>query len=256
MCLIFFSIDNHPVYKLILAANRDEFYGRKTAAANYWTDHPEILGGRDLEAGGTWLAMNRNGRISFITNYRDPHHNNPNAPTRGNLVSDFVIGDRGSYDYLRGIEDYAKTYNGFNLVVGDGKDFAYLSNYGSGTEKLKPGFYGLSNHLLDTPWPKVVEGKERLGPVLAQRKIDPEEIFNILHSNIPAKDAELPDTGVGLELERALSAMFIKTPNYGSRSSTVVLVDHEGEVIFSERVYEPGTNNFTTQTFRLRLSSH
>ncbi|HZX74640.1 MAG TPA: NRDE family protein, partial [Cyclobacteriaceae bacterium] len=225
MCLIFFSINNHPTYKLIVAGNRDEFYGRKTAAASYWTDHQEILGGRDLEAGGTWLAMNKNGRISFITNYRDPKHIDPKAPSRGKLVSDFVMGKEKPYDYLKNIEADAKAYNGFNLVVGDINSFAYLSNYGEGTEKLKSGFYGLSNHLLDTPWPKVTEGKKKLTPILAQERIDPNEVFDLLHNESMADDSKLPSTGVPLELERALSAMFIKTPNYGSRCSTVVLID-------------------------------
>lgn len=253
MCLIFFSIHHHPTYKLIVAGNRDEFYGRKTAAANYWTDHPEILGGRDLEAGGTWLAMNRNGRISFITNFRDPLHINPTAPSRGKLVSDFVLGKESPFVYLNQRESEAKTYNGFNLVAGDSNGFAYLSNYGAGTQKLKPGFYGLSNHLLDTPWPKITEGKKRLAPLLNENKIEPEEIFRILHSESRAEDRELPSTGVPLELERALSAMFIKTPNYGSRCSTVVLIDQDNRVNFSERVYTPGTDEFTTQVFKFTI---
>jgi len=253
MCLIFFSIDNHPTYKLIVAGNRDEFYGRKTAAANYWTDHPEILGGRDLEAGGTWLAMNKNGRISFITNFRDPSHINATAPSRGKLVSDFVLDNQNPFDYLKQLEPYAKTYNGFNLIVGDASGFAYLSNYGEGAQKLKPGFYGLSNHLLNTPWPKVTEGRKRLVPLLNEKKIEPEEIFEVLHSESQAEDSKLPSTGVPLELERALSAMFIKTPNYGSRCSTVILIDHNKQVSFSERVYLPGTNEFTTQVFKFTI---
>jgi uncharacterized protein with NRDE domain len=253
MCLIFFSINHHPTYKIIVAGNRDEFYGRKTAAASYWTDHPEILGGRDLEAGGTWLTMNKNGRISFITNFRDPAHINPKAPTRGKLVSDFVLGKESAFDYLKKIEPDAKTYNGFNLVVGDASGFAYLSNYGEGIQKLNSGFYGLSNHLLDTPWPKVTEGKRRLAPLLDQKKIEPGEIFDVLHNESRAEDNNLPDTGVPLELERALSAMFIKTPNYGSRCSTVILIDQDNQVIFSERVYAPGTNEFTTQVFNFKM---
>ena len=251
MCLIFFSINHHPAYKLIVAANRDEFYKRKTAAAGYWDNHPEILGGRDLEAGGTWLAMNKNGRISFITNFRDPSHINPIAPSRGNLVSDFVLGNESAADYLRHID--ARRYNGFNLVAGDSNGLSYLSNYGSGIQHLQPGFYGLSNHLLDTPWPKVAEGKKNLAPVLDKNKIEPGEIFEVLHNEAQAQDDTLPDTGVPLELERALSAMFIKTPDYGSRCSTVVLIDRDDRVSFSERVYLPRTDKFSTQTFNFNI---
>jgi len=253
MCLIFFAIDHHPVYKLIVAGNRDEFYERKTAAANYWNDHPEVLGGRDLEAGGTWLAMNKNGRISFITNYRDPQHIDAHAPSRGKLVSDFVIGNQSPVVYQKNIEPNAKAFNGFNLVVGDLNEFAYLSNYGEGTQKLKAGFYGLSNHLLDTPWPKVTEGKKKLEPVLAHSTIDPNDVFEILHNEVRAADNRLPSTGVPLELERALSPMFIKTPNYGSRCSTVVLIDRNNEVSFSERVYDHTSDDFTVQHFKFNV---
>ena len=253
MCLIFFSVDNHPVYKMIVAGNRDEFYARKTASADYWPDHPQILGGRDLEAGGTWLAMNKNGRISFITNFRDPSHINVHAPTRGKLVSDFVLGNDSPYNYLKSIESDEKKYNGFNLVTGDDRGFSYLSNYGGETKMLAPGFYGLSNHLLDTPWPKVTSGKRLLAPVLNQRNIDSHDVFEILHNELRADDSKLPDTGVPIDLERALSSMFIKTPNYGSRCSTVVLITHTGEVDFSERVYDPASDKFTVQNFKFKI---
>jgi uncharacterized protein with NRDE domain len=255
MCLIFFSLRQHPTYKLIVAANRDEFYQRKTAAADFWEDNPAILAGRDLEGGGTWLGMNRNGKISLLTNYRDPSNISPTAPSRGKLVSDFLANGESGETYLKRIEPTAPQYNGFNLIVGNPNELWYLSNYRKGVLPIQPGFFGLSNHLLDTPWPKVVRGKEKLKPVLSQSKIDPGELFDLLYDDQRAEDAQLPETGIGLERERALSSMFIKTSNYGSRCSTVILVDYQNRVSFSERVYDLTTFAFTEKNFAFNAPS-
>jgi len=249
MCLIFFSVQAHPAYKLIVAANRDEFYERKTAPADYWHDAPFILGGRDLEAQGTWLAMTRSGKISLLTNYRDPKNINPAAPSRGKLVSDFLLDDTSARDYFRQLEPRAKTYNGFNLVAGTLDELWYFSNYQQGIHRISNELHGLSNHLLDTSWPKVLRGKEKLKPVLNQKVIKPEVLFDFLYDDQRAADEQLPETGIGLERERALSSMFIKTSNYGSRCSTVVLVDYENNVQFTERVYDTKTFDHTTTTF-------
>jgi uncharacterized protein with NRDE domain len=254
MCLIFLSIHNHPNYKLILAGNRDEFYNRKTAAAQFWNDQPAILGGRDLEAGGTWLGMSKTGKIATVTNYRDPQNIDPHAPSRGHLVSDFLVDDIAPSQYLSAISSNGKRYNGFNLIVGSMDELWYYSNYGPGIEKLAPGFYGLSNHLLETSWPKVVRGKERLRPVLDKSKIDPEELLAMLYDEQRAEDELLPSTGLSLERERALSSMFIKMEGYGSRCSTVILIDKNNEVIFSERVYNAPTFEYTTQNFRFKIT--
>ncbi len=176
MCLIFTAINYHPVYKLIIAANRDEFYARKTAAANYWTDYPNVLGGRDLEAGGTWMGMTKGGKISMLTNYRDPLHIKSNAPSRGFLVADFLEKNVDPASYLKAIEP--SKYNGFNLIMGDVDNLWYVSNYKEGITKLENGLYGLSNHLLDTPWPKVVRGKKKLAPILGKSNITSEELMN------------------------------------------------------------------------------
>jgi uncharacterized protein with NRDE domain len=249
MCLIFFSIRQHPAYKLMVAANRDEFYNRKTAAASFWQDHPQILGGRDLEAFGTWMAMTKSGKISMLTNYRDPANINPAAPSRGQLVTDFLLEDTTPQHYLQKLEPVSKQYNGFNLLVGNTNELWYHSNYKKGYEQIADGFHGLSNHLLDTPWPKVVRGTEKFKAVTTKSSIDPEEIFSLLYDGELAPDAKLPQTGLPLERERALSSMFIKTDNYGSRCSTVVLVDYKDNVIFAERVYDLKTFAYTTQTF-------
>ena len=253
MCLIFLSVNNHPNYKLILAGNRDEFYNRKTALAEFWKDHEHVLGGRDLEAGGTWLAMTTGGKIGMVTNYRDPLNINPAAPSRGYLVSDFLIQDVNAEEYSRNISANGKKYNGFNLIVGDTNALWYCSNYRAGIEKLSSGFYGISNHLLETPWPKVLRGKEKMKPILANDVIDPEMIFEVLYDDQIAADQLLPDTGLTLDRERALSSMFIKTEGYGSRCSTVILVDKNNDVLFSERAYDFKTFLYTTQTFKFTV---
>lgn len=253
MCLIFLSLNDHPTYKLIVAANRDEFYNRKTEAASYWKDHPTLLGGRDLEASGTWMGITTSGKISMLTNYRDPQNINPQAPSRGKLVSDFLIGDESGDEYLKKISSHVKMYNGFNLINGTVDELYYYSNYAEGIQQIKPGLHGLSNHLLDTTWPKVARGKEKLKPILSQSTINPEDLFAFLFDNQLAADNLLPQTGLSLERERALSSMFIKTDNYGSRCSTVILVDQSNHVQFIERVYNLETFEYTTGTFEFLI---
>jgi uncharacterized protein with NRDE domain len=255
MCLIFLSLHNHPTYKLIVAANRDEFYNRKTAAASYWKDHPTLLGGRDLEASGTWMGITTSGKISMLTNYRDPQNINPDAPSRGQLVSDFLIGNLSGEEYLKKISQHGKTYNGFNLINGTVGDLYYYSNYAEGIQQIKPGLHGLSNHLLDTKWPKIERGKEKIKPILAQSKINPEDLFAFLFDDQLAADDLLPQTGLSLERERALSSMFIKTDNYGSRCSTVILADQSNHVQFIERVYDLKTFEYTTAVFEFSVPS-
>lgn len=249
MCLIFFSVDEHPRYKLILAGNRDEFHHRRTAPADYWPDVPHVLAGRDLEANGTWLGVSRKGRISLLTNYRDPANINPSAPSRGHLVSDYLISDKHAKDYLLDVKERGKEYNGFNLLVGTPDHLWYYSNYGGEVQPITPGLHGLSNHLLNTPWPKVERGKMLLAPVLEKETIVPEELFDLLYDEQQAPDQSLPDTGVGLDRERVLSSMFIKSPNYGSRCSTVLLVDRNNRVQFAERVYDLTTFAHSTRQF-------
>lgn len=253
MCLIFLSLNQHPAYKLIIAANRDEFYGRKTAPADFWKDQPEIIGGRDLEANGTWMAMNKNGRISLVTNYRDPANINPNAPSRGQLASNYLMNEETPSEYLGYLQSNAKQYNGFNLLVGSADELWYLSNYKEGIQKLETGIHGLSNHLLDTPWPKVQRGKIKFKEVILSEKIDPSTLFEFLYDEQRAPDNQLPSTGVGLDRERALSSMFIKTQGYGTQCSTVVLVDNKNCVSYSERIYNVETFEHKTQSFSFEI---
>jgi uncharacterized protein with NRDE domain len=253
MCLIFLSVKQHPTYKLIVAANRDEFYQRKTAPAHFWEDEPHIVGGRDLEANGTWMAMSRNGKISMVTNYRDLKNLKEQAPSRGQLVSDYLANGDEPNQYLEKISVNASAYNGFNLIVGNPDALYYFSNYKSSIEKIDTGIHGLSNHLLNTPWPKVEQGISEMKRALMQEKISSTVLFDLLRNETIAPDEKLPDTGVGLERERMLSSMFIKSPNYGTRCSTIVLVDQRNEVSYTERVYDLQTFDYTRRSFQFQI---
>jgi uncharacterized protein with NRDE domain len=259
MCLIVLSLRQHPIYKLILAANRDEFYARKTAPASFWPDHNNILGGRDLEVMrpdgtcGTWMGMTTSGKIAMVTNYRDFKNLKTIAPSRGHLVTDFLIGDVDAESYLKEIEPTKNNYNGFNLILGDVDSLFYLSNYKEGIDHLAGGLHGLSNHLLESPWPKVLLAKSKIEPILKKSAIDPKELFEIMRDESRAADDTLPHTGIGLERERALSSMFIKTDGYGSRCSTVVMVTKTGGVSFIERTYHVQDFTFTEKNFEFTI---
>ncbi len=242
MCLILLAWRAHPAYPLVFAGNRDEAYDRPTAAPDFWSDVPDIFGGRDLEKGGTWLGLARSGRIAAVTNYRE----RPAAPdasrSRGELTARFLPGTDDPRRYLQQVAFAATEYRAFSLILGDGEDLYYFSNRapGQGIQKLTPGVHGLSNHLLDTPWPKIISGKARLGKLLAAGEAElTAGLFEILLDRTPAPDAELPDTGVGRTRERELSASFIPGETYGTRASTVVLIDREGNVLFIERAFGP-----------------
>ncbi len=249
MCLIFFALDHHPEYKLVVAGNRDEFYKRQTAAAGFWNDHPGVLAGRDLEAMGTWLGLTRSGRISMLTNYRDVKNLKAEAPSRGHLVSEYLKNHVPADEYLQQVSAEGHRFNGFNLIAGTVDEFWYYSNYGNGVTRLERGIFGLSNHLLDTPWPKVARGKSGFTSIVDAKTVDAEALFRLLYNEDVAEDTLLPDTGLPLERERALSSMFIKTPDYGSRSSTVILVDRNNKVTFKERVFDFRTFQYQEQTF-------
>ena len=255
MCLILFAWKVHPYYPLILAANRDEFYERPSASADFWKDAPDILAGRDLKEGGTWLGITRSGRIAALTNYRDPASLKKEAPSRGNLVSGYLLGKEKAETYLNRIAAETFRYNGFSLLVGERSDFFYFSNRGM-QMRLAPGIYGLSNSLLDVYWPKVVLGKKKLGDLL-DKKVTPttEAIFKLLSDRVIAPDDQLPETGVGLEWERILSPLFIQSPVYGTRSSTVLLVDREGKTTFSEKVFDERGVPWMTTRFSFRIEN-
>lgn len=242
MCLILFAINAHPRYRLIVAANRDEFYARPTTTAAFWTDAPKVFAGRDLAAGGTWLGITRTGRFAAVTNYREPR-----APagkkSRGGLTKDFLVGNETPENYLLEIEKAKNDYSGFNLLVGNfganETELFYFSNRGGKPEKLSGGIYGLSNALLNGGWHKVETGKERLTKILqTSGEINRQELLEILSDRRAAPDSKLPRTGVGIERERVLSSAFIETENYGTRLSTVLTIEcGNGRVSFTEKTF-------------------
>lgn len=240
MCLILMAYHSHPDYELVLAANRDEFYQRPTQAMGFWQDHPDLLAGRDLEAGGTWLGITRQGRFATVTNYRRPSHFvSSSSLSRGHLTSDFLTGSDTAKHYLQQLSTRAEAYNGFNLLLSDGKDWFYYANHnGRSAQRLPPGYYGLSNHVLDSPWPKVQRGKQALADVLTRRQTpDVDALLSLLEDRRIPGDDELPDTGVGIERERMLAPMFISSASYGTRCSTVLLIKRNGAVKVVEKTH-------------------
>ncbi|NJM10791.1 MAG: NRDE family protein [Synechococcaceae cyanobacterium SM1_2_3] len=241
MCLILIAYRCHPRYPLLVAANRDEFYDRPAAPLGFWHDLPQILAGRDLQKGGTWMGVTQNGRFAALTNYREPSRVMPDAPSRGCLVSDYLCSVESARVYLDRLAWTAEIYNGFNLLLGDAGQLYYYSNRGGGQRVLTPGIYGLSNHLLDTPWPKLERGRRALGQLLdRQVALTPDDLLDVLTNCTPAPDEDLPDTGVSLEWERWLSPIFIDAPGYGTRCSTALLLDASGRAQMVETTWATG----------------
>lgn len=254
MCLLLIALKTHPAYKLILLANRDEYYNRPTSPAAFWDGAPFLLAGKDLQGGGTWLGITRNGRIAAITNYRDPASVKKNAPSRGTLVSNFLVGQESTGGYLERVKREADRFNGFNLIIGDKDQLYWYSNRSLGMHPLSAGIHGLSNHLLNTPWPKVGKSKDALAHLLSEQE-DPslEELFRILTDHTIADDEHLPDTGVSLEWERILSPIFIVSPTYGTRSSTVLLIDMQDRVTFVEKIFNSDPDHPTSVEYKFKV---
>jgi uncharacterized protein with NRDE domain len=230
-----------------VAANREETYDRPTAAAAFWDDAPNVLAGLDLLQGGTWLGITRQGRFAALTNFRSRESNRSDGPSRGGLVSEFLKGNQTPDDYLAGVMDKGGLYSGFSLIVGDDSEFRYYSNQEHKPRQLVSGLYGVSNHLLDTPWPKLVRGKREFNRLLlAADEPAPDQLFTILGDSTMADDDELPNTGIGIDNERLLSPLFVNAGNYGTRSSTVVLIDKTGNVTFVERTFDRQPDRYST----------
>ena len=262
MCLLLMALDCHPSYQLLVAANRDEFLSRPTAAAAFWEDAPHVLAGRDLQEGGTWMGITRRGWLAMLTNVRDPLSYRADAPSRGRLVSDFLLQEMQPEPYLSRLLETGPAYNGFNLVFGTPRELFCYNNRSNQGQRLEPGLHGLSNDSLNAPWPKVERGKQKLAEVLrAREEIKAEDLLSLLQDQHQPRDEQLPDTGVGLELERFLAPIFISGSTYGTRSSTALLVTHEGRVAFAEQSHpserkkrdapEEGAS-LVYRTFRLR----
>ena len=238
MCLVVLSLGQHPAYPLILAANRDEFYARPTRDAGWWPDKPDVVGGRDLQAGGTWLAAHRNGRFATVTNFGEARRPRAQQSSRGLLVTGFLDSALAPADYLDTIDGNA--YAGFNLIVGNSNDAAYLSNREDGLRQLEPGTYGLSNTLLDGPWHKIERSKNRLLSLLDQDRVNETELMRLMEDPQRAPADKVETGRFDFETAHALTAPFIVLPNYGTRCTTVLMADREGLWPVAERRFGPG----------------
>ena len=248
MCLILFSYQPDKEQDLLVLANRDEFHERRTQQAAFWESSPGILAGRDLEAGGTWLGVHSSGRFAAVTNVQEPGRHDAMARSRGDIPVAFLQGSGTTMDFLKELQSVDNQYNGFNVLVYDGIDFGYHSN----RNKIEPklligGVYGLSNAALDSPWPKVSRGKHLLSEALSRGASD-NALLSILGDSNIATDDLLPDTGVGIDKERTLSAMCISSPGYGTRCSTIVRMKNGKPVLFAEKTLVPDDlPNLTTK---------
>jgi uncharacterized protein with NRDE domain len=234
MCLILLAFQHHPDYPLVVAANRDEFYQRPTLPAHFWQEAPELFAGKDLQAGGTWMGITRNGRFAAVTNYRDSAAAPQPAISRGALCRNFLTTQIDPYQYLTQLHQNHTRYAGFNLLVGSAEQLFYYSNRQGEISPLSPGIHGLSNGLLNADWPKVESGKNALREILAQNS-DPIALQALLLDQQVADDGGLPDTGIGLEAERMLSSRFIQFEGYGTRCTTVLRTDCNGHIDWLEQ---------------------
>lgn len=243
MCLILFSYQPQSSTPLILGANRDEFFNRPSLAANYWEDAPQVIAGRDCVANGTWLGVTTSGRFAAVTNVREPHFTGKPLRSRGDLTREFLTGGQSAEHYLDALKPKADDYAGFNLLVGDfgsnKNELYWFSNRGDGIQILDSGVYGLSNHLLNSPWPKVEDGKQQLADTINRTPEDLHQtIRKVLEKPEQATDDRLPKTGVSYDREKALSSAFITLGDYGTRASTVLTIVNSS-VKFSEQQYAP-----------------
>ena len=239
MCLVVFAWQQHPDYPLIVAGNRDEFHARPTREAHWWPDQPDIVAGRDLQAAGTWLALHRSGRFATVTNYRDAVPPSPKMRSRGHLVTDYLQGTDDPLTYLNSIDDAA--YAGFNLLLGDGKTLAWYSNRSDGESprELEPGVFALSNALLDSPWHKVRRSKARMQQLLDENNINETTLLRLLDDRDKAPSSEIESDWLPFDKAHAISAPFIVLPDYGTRSSSIVLQQSDGGWRMHERRFNP-----------------
>lgn len=254
MCLLVFQYDDHPDYPLIFAGNRDEFYERPTAPADFWEDAPHVLAGRDLKAGGTWMGVTKSGHWGVVTNIRDRRPRRANARSRGTLVADYLREEPRPYSYLERVAAEADQYNGFNLLLGTPESLYYLSNREAEIHSVEPGAHGLSNDRLDTPWPKVERAKTTIQSRIDENDVSISALLDLLDDRRPAHVDRLPDTGLGPDRERMLSPIFINGDRYGTRASTVLLLDREGTATFVERTFDHGVPA-STQHFSFEVKT-
>lgn len=236
MCLILFAFQQHAEYPLVFAANRDEYHTRAAQPARFWPERPQLLAGRDLQGGGTWLGLNRNGRFAAVTNFREPEITTGER-SRGELCVDFLCSGHSAADYTAELSSKASHYGGFNLLLWDGQQLRYYSNQDRASRALAAGVYGMSNGYLDEAWPKVVSGKQALSQALESPAVIASSL-DILGDRSQPGDGHLPHTGVSLEFERLLAPRFILSELYGTRVSTVVALKANGDARFVEQSFD------------------
>ncbi|WP_106449045.1 NRDE family protein [Trichococcus alkaliphilus] len=253
MCLISIQLSQNASYKLILVANRDEQYDRPSLPAHFWPDHPDLLAGKDLSARGTWLGITKQGRIAAVTNsYLMTTQESDQKLSRGNLVMDYLTGTTGPEDYLNQVRQQRTDYNGFNLIIGSSHSLHHYNNILDEINVLQTGNHAVSNATLDTPWPKVTRTKAAMAELASSPLLEEEAIFRIMADRTPPPDDQLPDLPLDLPILRAVSANFIQTERYGTRSTSLILIDHSDRVTFVERSYLPdGTSSDVRFNFQL-----
>ncbi len=247
MCLILFAYQYHAEYPLVVAANRDEYYARPTQTADFWKEAPDIFAGKDLQAGGTWMGISKQGRFAAVTNFREPKEQPDNAISRGELCKNFLLSQADTKTFTEKIDQHHHLYAGFNLLLGEPSDtntlqLSYYSNRTRTMRPLAPGIYGLSNGLLNDPWPKVTSGKAALQNILDNHEQPSSsalrQLLDLLLDQHIAQDDDLPSTGINLEMERALSSRFIRTPEYGTRTTTVLRLDNKKTIDWMEQHHD------------------
>lgn len=254
MCLVVFAFKVHPDFRLLLGANRDEFHQRPSRELHWWSDRPGLLAGRDLQAGGTWLAVSRNGRFATVTNYREHQRKRAGYASRGELVADFVGGDNDAAGFVSNID--GNRYAGFSLLADDGEEFWYVSNRGDGPLRLAPGIYGLSNAALDTPWPKLVRSKSALRALLDAGNVNQSTLMRLLADRTVAAIPDVETGALPFDVARALTAPFIVSPDYGTRCTTAVTWSEAGQISLSEQRFDAEGEKSGESRFRFSLAGH
>ena len=255
MCLVLFALGMHPRYPLIVASNRDEYHNRPAAPIHRWKDYPNIIAGRDLEQSGTWMGVTESGRWAIVTNFREQKTTSNRKESRGNLTKNFLTSDQSPQAFASSIGEITESYNGFNLLVGDSSSIYYVTNRQAEgmpqTQSIeKPGVYGLSNHLLDTNWPKVTSGKKSFATLIKNNEvIHFEEVVTLMSNTTQPHDEALPDTGVDPEWERTLSPMFITSNDYGTRATSLLLISSDAlKIELSEMTFDVKGKELTNHT--------
>ena len=254
MCLVVFAWKAHPDYPLILVANRDELHARPTKDMHWWPDEPGVLAGRDLQAGGSWLAVTRNGRFATVTNYREAARRRTAPRSRGDFVREFASGTKRPTPFVQQLD--GRQYAGCSLLAGDGDELVYWSNRGDEPRPLDPGIYGLSNASLDTPWPKLVRTRSKLAAVVAENNLSMTSLFRLVADKKPVPATEVIANELPFELARALSAPFIVTTEYGTRCSTALLIGANGLIEVGERRFNSSGEPNGDSLFRFSIEDN